>query len=86
LPSSGNWPLPDSARRDLLEVHDDRHGRHSTIVTSQIPVDSRHAAIGDPTLADATLDRLVHNARRFMLSGESMRKRRMGLTTDNEEE
>ncbi|MGF6652762.1 DNA replication protein DnaC [Paraburkholderia youngii] len=79
-------PLSDSARRDLLEVLDDRHGRHSTIVTSQIPVDSWHAAIGDPTLADAILDRLVHYAHRFTLSGESMRKRRNGLTTDGEEE
>ncbi|MFM0557110.1 IS21-like element helper ATPase IstB [Paraburkholderia sediminicola] len=79
-------PLSDAARRDLLEVLDDRHGRRSVIVTSQIPVDSWHAAIGDPTLADAILDRLVHNAHRFTLSGESMRKRRNGLTTDGDKE
>ncbi|MGF6971645.1 DNA replication protein DnaC [Paraburkholderia sp. JPY465] len=79
-------PLSDSARRDLLEVLDDRHGRRSTIVTSQIPVDSWHAAIGDPTLADAILDRLVHNAHRLTLSGESMRKRRNGLTIEDEKE
>ena len=79
-------PLSDVARRDLLEVLDDRHGRRSVIVTSQIPVDSWHAAIGDPTLADAILDRLVHNAHRFTLLGESMRKRRNGLTTEDEKE
>jgi DNA replication protein DnaC len=61
-------------RRDLLEILDDRHGRASTIVTSQVPVDQWHAIIGDPTLADAILDRLVHNAHRVQLTGESMRK------------
>jgi DNA replication protein DnaC len=61
-------------RRDLLEILDDRHGRASTIVTSQVPVDQWHAIIGDPTLGDAILDRLVHNAHRLQLSGESMRK------------
>ncbi|CAE6868904.1 IS21 family transposase ISIde2 [Paraburkholderia aspalathi] len=79
-------PLSDAVRRDLLEVLGDRHGRRSVIVTSQIPVDSWHAAIGDPTLADAILDRLVHNAHRFTLSGESIRKRRNGLTTDGDKE
>ncbi|MCD9834193.1 ATP-binding protein, partial [Bradyrhizobium diazoefficiens] len=53
----------------------DRHGRASTIVTSQLPVDTWHGAIGDPTVADAILDRLVHNAHRLQLTGESMRKR-----------
>ena len=61
-------------RRDLLEILDDRHGRASTIVTSQIPVEHWHDVIGDPTLGDAILDRLVHNAHRLQLSGESMRK------------
>jgi DNA replication protein DnaC len=61
-------------RRDLLEILDDRHGRASTIFTSQVPVDQWHAIIGDPTLADAILDRLVHNAHRVQLTGESMRK------------
>ncbi|WP_198366354.1 ATP-binding protein, partial [Burkholderia ubonensis] len=74
-------PMSDQARRDLLEVLDDRHGSHSTIVTSQIPIENWHAAIGDPTLADAILDRLVHNAHRLTLTGESMRKRRNGLTS-----
>ena len=61
-------------RRDLLEILDDRHGRASTIVTSQIPVEHWHDIIGDPTLGDAILDRLVHNAHRLLLTGESMRK------------
>jgi DNA replication protein DnaC len=61
-------------RRDLLEILDDRHGRASTLVTSQVPVEHWHEIIGDPTLGDAILDRLVHNAHRLQLSGESMRK------------
>lgn len=62
-------------RRDMLEILEDRHGRGSTIVTSQLPVEHWHEAIGDPTLADAILDRLVHNAHRLPLAGESLRKR-----------
>ena len=62
-------------RRDMLEILEDRHGRGATIVTSQLPVDHWHEAVGDPTLADAILDRLVHNAHRLTLSGESLRKR-----------
>ncbi len=62
-------------RRDLLEILEDRHGRASTIVTSQVPVEAWHEVIGDPTLADAILDRLVHNAHRLPLTGDSMRKR-----------
>src|SRR5712672_3852877 len=61
-------------RRDLLEILDDRNGRASTISTSQIPVEHWHDVIGDPTLGDAILDRLVHNAHRLQLTGESMRK------------
>ena len=61
-------------RRDLLEIMEDRHGLSSTIVTSQLPVENWHAVIGDPTLADAILDRLVHNAYQLNLKGESMRK------------
>ena len=66
-------------RRDMLEILEDRHGRGSTIVTSQLPVEHWHEAVADPTLADAILDRLVHNAHRLALSGESIRKRN-GLT------
>lgn len=61
-------------RRDLLEILDDRHDKRSTIVTSQLPVNLWHDAIDDNTLADAILDRLVHNAHRIELKGESMRK------------
>ena len=67
--------LTDPQRRDLLELIDDRHGQAATIVTSQLPVEHWHDVIGDPTLADAILDRLVHNAYRIVLKGESMRKR-----------
>lgn len=67
--------LTQAERRDLLEILDDRHGRASTIVTSQVPMDTWHDLIGDPTLADAILDRLVHNAHRLELTGESLRKR-----------
>jgi DNA replication protein DnaC len=67
--------LSAEQRRDLLELLDDRHPNRSTIVTSQIPLDHWHEIIGDPTLADAILDRLIHNAYRINLKGESMRKR-----------
>jgi len=60
--------------RDILEIVDDRHNRGSTIVTSQLPVDHWHEAIANPTIADAILDRIVHNAHRLTLKGESMRK------------
>lgn len=67
-------------RRDLLELLDDRYGCRSTIVTSQLPVEHWHELIGEPTLADTILDRLVHNAYRITLKGESMRKRKSNLT------
>lgn len=63
----GLAPLAADQRRDLLELLDDRHARRSTLVTSQLPVDHWHAYLGDPTLADAILDRLVHNAYRLHL-------------------
>ncbi len=67
-------------RHDLLEILEDRHDIRSTIVTSQLPVDQWHHIIGDPTLADAILDRLVHNAYKINLKGESMRKNKSKLT------
>jgi DNA replication protein DnaC len=70
----GLAPMTADRRRDLLEIMDDRHGRGSTIVTSQLPVEHWHETIGDPTIADAILDRLVHNAYRLTLKGESLRK------------
>jgi DNA replication protein DnaC len=68
--------LSDQERRDLLEIVEDRHGIHSTIVTSQLPIEHWHQMIGNPTLADAILDRLVNNAYRINLKGESMRKKK----------
>ena len=73
-------------RRDLLELLDDRHGNRSTVVTSQVPVDHWHQVIGDPTLGDAILDRLVHSAYRINLKGESLRKRYSKLTTPTSSE
>jgi DNA replication protein DnaC len=70
----GITPLTADQRRDLLEIVDDRHGRASTIVTSQLPVGLWHEHIGSPTIADAVLDRLVHSAQRIELKGESLRK------------
>ncbi len=65
---------------DLLEIFEDRHRLRSTLITSQLPVDHWHEIIGNPTLADAILDRLVHNAYRINLKGESMRKKKSNLT------
>ncbi len=74
--------LSDQHRRDLLEILDDRYNLRSTIITSQLPIALWHEAVGDPTLADAILDRVVHNAYKINLSGSSMRKEREKLTTD----
>ncbi len=74
--------LSDDHRRELLEILEDRHDRRSTLVTSQFPLEHWHEAIGNPTLADAILDRLVHNAYKIILKGESMRKQRAPLTTE----
>jgi DNA replication protein DnaC len=67
-------PLKEQERRDFLEICDDRYQRRSTILTSQVPVNHWHEQIGDPTLADSIMDRLVHNAYRIELDGESIRK------------
>lgn len=75
----GLAPMDDIQRRDLLEVLDDRYMHATTIITSQLPTNMWHDSIGDPTLADAILDRVVHNAYRITLSGESMRKRQSEL-------
>jgi DNA replication protein DnaC len=71
----GPEKLDDDRRRDLLEIVEDRYERRSTLVTSQVPVDRWYEIIGNPTIADAILDRLVHNAYRIELSGESLRRR-----------
>lgn len=67
--------LSQQQRNDLLEIMEDRHGRGATLITSQLPVSHWHEAIGDPTLADAILDRLLHTATKIQLKGESMRKK-----------
>src|SRR5881394_3385289 len=69
-------PLTEAERRDFLEISDARSQVRSTLLTSQLPVASWHPQIGDPTVADSILDRLVHNAHRIELKGESMRKKR----------
>jgi DNA replication protein DnaC len=74
----GIAPLADETVRDLLEILDDRYDRRSTLITSQLPVDQWHACLGDRTVADAILDRLVHNSYRLALKGDSMRKQRAG--------
>ncbi len=75
-------PLKPAHRNDLMEIMDDRHGQTSTLVISQLPIDQWYTSIGDNTLADAILDRLMHNAHRLPLKGVSMRKIRGQLTDD----
>ena len=69
-------PMTENERRDFLEICDQRYQARSTLLTSQLPVTNWHAQIGDPTIADSILDRLVHNAHRIDLQGESLRKKR----------
>ena len=76
----GIAPLTDTERRDLFEVVDERQGHGSTIITSQLPIESWHDIIGDPTIADGILDRLIHNAHKINLKGGSMRKKHSTLT------
>jgi len=72
----GPEPLTSEQARDLLEIVEDRYDAGSVLITSQVPVDRWYEMIGSPTLADAVLDRLVHNAYRIELSGDSLRKQR----------
>jgi len=74
--------LSDENRHDVLELLEDRHGRGATMVTSQFPVEHWHEALGNPTLADAILDRLLHNAYKITLRGDSMRKRHAPVKND----
>jgi DNA replication protein DnaC len=73
--------LADDSVRDLLEILDDRYDRRSTLITSQLPIDQWHTYLGDRTLADAILDRLIHNAYRLNLKGDSMRKHKTPTTS-----
>lgn len=82
LDDFGLAAMGDEQRRDLLEILEDRYERRSTIVTSQFPVEHWHELINDPTLADAILDRLIHNAYRLALTGASMRKHHSRLTNN----
>ncbi len=75
LDDLGLTSLSDTERRDLLEVIEDRHGVSSTLITSQLPVENWHDHIGDPTIADAILGRIIHSAHRIQLKGGSMRKK-----------
>ena len=75
-------PFADGERRDILEIMEDRYGARSTIITTQFPIDIWHDIIGDPTLADAICDRVIHNAHKIILKPgeESMRKIHSTLT------
>lgn len=82
-----DWGLDRLTREqalDLLELLEDRHGLKSTLVAAQVPIDHWHEVIGDPTLADAVLDRLVHSAHKMELKGESMRKKYSNLTREEQ--
>lgn len=75
LDDFGLEPLDAQSRLSLLEILEDRHGRRSSIFVSQLPVASWHEVIGDPTIADAICDRIIHNAHRIELKGDSVRKK-----------
>ncbi len=80
LDDFGIKPLARGDRHDLLEIIEDRHGARSTLVTSQLPISLWHEYIGEPTVADAVLDRLLQNAFRMELKGESLRRTKTDLT------
>ena len=80
LDDYGLMPLNQEQRHDFLEILEDRHSLKSTLVTSQLPIEHWHEQIGDPTLADAILDRLVHSSHKIKLKGDSMRKKNANLT------
>jgi DNA replication protein DnaC len=86
LDDLGLAPMNAAERRDLLEVIEDRHSLSSTIVATQLPIENWHDNIRDPTIADAILDRLIHNAHKINLKGESMRKLRSKAAKTREEE
>jgi DNA replication protein DnaC len=75
----GIQPLDQQSRTILMEIIEDRHGKRSTLFTSQVPVNQWHEVIGEQTIADAILDRIIHDANRLELKGESMRKKRGSL-------
>jgi DNA replication protein DnaC len=81
----GIQPLDQQSRTILMEIIEDRHGKRSTLFTSQVPVNLWHEVIGEQTIADAILDRIIHDAHRLELKGESMRKKRGILLAENKE-
>jgi len=81
----GIQPLDQQSRTILMEIIEDRHGKRSTLFTSQVPVNQWYEVIGEQTIADAILDRIIHDAHRVELKGESMRKKRGTLATENKE-
>lgn len=83
LDDFGIQPLDQQARSSLLDIIEDRHGKRSTIITAQLPVKQWYDVIGEKTVADAILDRLVHNAQRIELKGESLRRKWGKKQTDN---
>lgn len=78
----GIQPLDQQSRTILMEIIEDRHGKKSTLLTSQVPVNQWHEVIGEQTIADAILDRIVHDAQRLEIKGESMRKKRSNLAEE----
>jgi DNA replication protein DnaC len=84
LDDLGFAPMTAAERRDLLEVIGERHALASTIIATQLPIENWHENIRDPTIADAILDRLVHNAHKINLKGESMRKLHSSLTNNKD--
>lgn len=83
LDDFGIQPFDAQSRAALMEIIEDRHGKRSLIITSQLPVSKWHEVIGEKTIADAILDRIVHDAHRLELKGESMRKKRRPQTEEN---
>jgi DNA replication protein DnaC len=76
LDDFGIQPLDQQSRTMLMEIMEDRHGKRSTIITSQLPVKQWYEVIGEKTIADAILDRIVHDAHRVEIKGESLRKKK----------
>nr|WP_286434483.1 ATP-binding protein [Myroides odoratimimus] len=75
LDDFGLQPLDNLKRQDFMEIIEDRHGKRSTIIASQLPIETWHDIIGEQTIADAILDRMVHNSIRIELHGESLRSK-----------
>jgi DNA replication protein DnaC len=81
----GMQPLDAQSRTILMEIIEDRHGKRSTLFTSQVPVNKWYEVIGEQTIADAILDRIIHDAHRLELKGDSMRKKRINFQSETEE-